>query len=720
MNSVRIANSFVCIGPHGNCNDFSLRVVRYVPYKTWTKIKEVFPNAIEHKILMYTVDGVVRKPNIDDDGCLHCRMDKDAIMNLTSDIERWAKETKGNFALKNLLDGKKISVGEIAIHNFDSAQSNCRLVHRDDITNFCKSVRLLVRLSKLRMSEYSELKNYVEKIAFPSYHSVVLDFEKQSNARLLQSIRSLTCCEHKRVIKSAIFDSTAVDGEVQQRCQLSNNIAVLSDEEYNSYITALAELLIVLNSDYHKQEGVEDDLKENLSSSTLFEDVKNFSTSCHPAITMASGGNISSDEVLLFSLDGNSKEFSIMPGFCNHETCKKDFVPLTQKKAEVIAESVSIDSIDAGGRNTGARRKSDCRIGSIAMTPIIVESDLEDYVDTADNRQKIRVFECKGDSALIDTLQSLRTVVGTPKSANDTGGLDLGLRRSTRKRRTKFPIGCITCEESIDIGLHHNIAALRLLLFQNCQIPLGCKLSFAISLGDDSEPKGLDITFDESSKTLNEIIDHLKTTDGSFGDVVDSNPSEHYFLLYQVDKGDKSGDIEATLMDSFLQVSNIESPNSKGNTAKGGKKRKRSLERGFQGSLLQSSTAPRVVDEQKSRERDDSRCRIDDSKGDRTRARLNSVISDDEIDDVPTNAEKDTVSDFSDVEVATVPSPPPQDASYSKIGDERQMELVCKLIELTDSKDESRCFEAISWAIKSNPKFSEEEVMDAALSKLFG
>ena len=85
---------------------------------------------------MFTVNGEPRKPNNEEDGCIYCQKEKDAIKTLTSDVERWAKETKVNTSLKKLLDGKKISLGEIAFHNFDSAQNNCRLVHRDDIGIF--------------------------------------------------------------------------------------------------------------------------------------------------------------------------------------------------------------------------------------------------------------------------------------------------------------------------------------------------------------------------------------------------------------------------------------------------------------------------------------------------------------------------------------------------------------------------------------------------------
>lgn len=719
MNSVLNAHSIrFYIGSHGNCNDFSARIVRYVPNKTWAKVKKVFPNAIDHKVLIYTVDGKVRKPNVEDDGCVYCREERDAIKNLTSDIEKWAKETKDNSILKKLLDGKKISVGEIAFHNFDSAQNNCRLVHRDDIANLCKSVRLLGRISKLKILDNSEMKTYVENIAFPSYHSVVLDFEKQPHARLLQSLRSLTCCEHKRVIKSAIMDTFEIDGELQQRHQLSDGIAVISDEEYNSYINSLAKLLIILNCDYQKKEDAEEGLQGN--STTLFDDVKRFAVSYHPAITMTVGENVPSDEVLLFSVDGNSKAFSIVPGICDHETCKKDFVPIIQKNIGVVVESVSVDSTDTGGeQNRNAGRKTDCRVGSIAMSPIVVESDLEDCADTLCDTQPIRVFQYKADSELIDAMQSLRTVVGLPNSDNNES-LNFGLRRSSRKRKAKFPVGCITREFKIDIGLHHNVAALRLLLYQNCQIPLGCNLSIALVSDNDSPPKSLEIAFDWSKETLNDLVNRLKILEGIVSNSLESNPSEHLFLLYDDAKDDNSGDIETTLMDSMLQISNIESPDSENKPSEGKRQRKHSSERGFQGTLLQSSTTSCLADEQKSTDGDGSCCQIEaKSKNVGKRQRSNTIISDDEIGTQNIMVETDVISDFSDGEIAIIPSPSAQVKLCSEIGDDQKMKLVCKLIELTASKDESCCFEAVSWAIKSNPKYGEAEIIDAAYAKFF-
>jgi len=360
----------------------------------------------------------------------------------------------------------------------------------------------------------------------------------------------------------------------------------------------------------------------------------------------------------------------------------------------------------------------------IAMKPIVVESDLEDSKDTKDtkdtkdkaNTLSIRVFQYLEDSELDDALQSLRTVVGLPNSDNNEG-LNFGLRRSTRKRKSKFPVGCITCEETIDIGLRYNVAAIRLLLLQNCQIPLGCKLSISAFPGGDSPPKGLDIAFDWSKKTLADLVMELiLETGGDFG--VESNPSEHVFFLYKADKDNKSGEIENTLMDSMLQIANIGSSDSKSNTTVAKKSRKRSSERGFQGTLLQSSSTSRPTGDQKDGDGDDSCCEVEaDPKKVERRPRSNTLVSDDEIETQRPMIEKDAVSDSSDGEVAIVPSPPRPVKRRNTITDDQKMELVCKLLQLTNSTDQSACFEAISWAIASNPYYSEAEVMDTALDK---
>lgn len=707
---------------HGNCTEFSLRIVRYVPCRTWTKVKKVFPNAIEHKVSIYSEDGTSRKPNIEDDGCVHCRMERNATNNLIVDIEKWAKETKENFSLKKVIAGQKYSREEIALHNFDRAQNNCRLVHRDDISNLSRSVRLLSRVSKQKINDKIELKTFAENIAFPVSNSFVMGFEKQPCARLFHSLRSLICREHKRVIKSAIVDSSGSDGETKQRHKISAQIAVLSDEEFNAYIDSLVRLLLILNRNSNNNQHNADHILQPRSL-PLLDDVKKDATSCFPEITkIIRGENTAAGEVLSISLDGNSNAVSIMPGLCEHGTCKKKF-SLFQKKNPNTGENDSEDSGERREKKRSEGEKRDCRLGTAAMRPIVVESDLEDCTttDPVDSTSVIRVYQFTDDSETIDVLQSLSTAAGFTNS-DQYEGLNFGLRRSTRRRKTRFPIGCITDEKKINIGLHHNVAALRLLLYQNCQIPLNCKLSIAVILDNVLPPKSLEIAFDGSTETLSELIERLKVTGDDAYNLLETNAAEHVFLLYQVDKDCKPGDIETVLMDSLLQVSNIESPDSKSNPKKA---KSRSSERGFQGTLLQSSTSSRTVGEEANKVGDSLSCCQSEESPNNLEIGLKSKksVAENKMEESPSRSTKvklGVMSNYSsDDEVTIVPSPLPQLKMCNEIDDAKKMELVSKLMKLSESNDESCCFEAVSWAMKASPEKTEAAIVDSALSKLF-
>ena len=188
-------------------------------------------------------------------------------------------------------------------------------------------------------------------------------------------------------------------------------------------------------------------------------------------------------------------------------------------------------------------------------------------------------------------------------------------------------------------------------------------------------------------------------------DSLKSNPSKHFFLLYQIDNDDE--DIETTLMDSLLHVSNIESPNPKNSQAERKRARKSSSERGFQGTLLQSSTTAKTSGEQNK-----PFSPIDaDSNSVRKRPRSNTIISDDENNEsqtATTTAGKDVVSDSSDGEVAI---------TSNEIGDDQKMKLVSQLVELTGSQNESACFEAISWAIEAYKGNGKGQIIDGAFAK---
>jgi hypothetical protein len=290
----------------------------------------------------------------------------------------------------------------------------------------------------------------------------------------------------------------------------------------------------------------------------------------------------SSEEVLLLSLDGSEKQFSLQPaGLCSCDTCAKEFAPLIQMQKpdqEDNIENVSVDSTDGNATTTSSKKRAGM---GTTNDPIVIDFDSD-----PEGEKKVRVFEYKANSELDEALSSLRTAAGlTP--GNDTDALGGFVRRSTRKRKTRYPVGCIVGEKTVEVGNHHNVAALRLLLFQNCEIPISSQISVAVDSETLDLPVGRQMDFSCNGKSLVEIVKELRGITEESGKP-NSDESDEYFVLYR-DEREDSKEIEASIMDSLLEAANLDQSNKKSSNSKD--KRKRSSERGFRGTLLQSSSS---------------------------------------------------------------------------------------------------------------------------------
>lgn len=489
-------------------------------------VRKVFPDAIEHRKLRMSCDENNGKPILDDDGCSLCQKEKDVLKSLKSGIETWARETRDNRILKKLLDGNRTLTREIAVHNFTCAQSGCRLVHCDDISNWRKMVISAGKACKRKSNDSEEFRIYIENIAFPNYHSVVLEFERKPIERLLHSLRSLICREHKLVMKSSIFQEHDKDDSDSKGNQLSTNIVVLSDEEHNAYVWSLSGLLTILNED------IEDSHAEDYAYKTG-NDIQHITRcSYHPAITRRpeSKGTMT-DNVIVFTLDGSSKEFFLATGVCTCENCLKEFGPLQQQK-----QSEQDDYVDNVSEDSKERSKSfeDSKMGSLASDPIVVESDTE---EGKMNTQQLRVFEFKAESSIGDATYSLQITAGSSSICEAEPQSTGFLRRSTRKRKTRYPTGCILREDSINVSLEHNMAALRLLLYEKCEVPLAGSALYIVNL-NNGEPWTIDIPITSNEKSLLEIVDPVRPYE------LDS--FENIMILYQKLEKDES-DLNVTL-----------------------------------------------------------------------------------------------------------------------------------------------------------------------------
>lgn len=512
-------------------------------------------------------------PILEDDGCPLCQKEKDSTKSLKNWIEIWARETRDSPLLKKLLDANRTATREIAGHNFERAECGSRLVHCDDISNWRKSVMSAARICKRKFSDSYELKLYIENLALP--RNEALGSRSDPVGRLLQSLRPLICDEHKLVIKGAVFQRSDEGAGGNQYHQLSPSIVILSSGEHDAYTSSLSKLLAILYENCGNSYGADMSLiRDEYQMNEQIQ--KTTRHSYHPQIAVLPENEVVMNDVLLLSLEGSSKSFSIFPAVCECRTCLNEYVSLYQQNQS--EEEECVEKVPNDGNETVNNFLR--RLG-LASDPIVVESDNE---EGKMNTHKMRVFEFNAVSSVKDAADSLREASGSPQDGEvEMQPSSIFLRRSSRKRKTRFPTGCILREDSIDINLGHNMAAVRLLLFEKCEVPLAESMVYIVNL-NSCDPLIIDVTTASSEKSLEDIIDQKRDENNSGG----LNPLENFMILYKNLEKDDSRDLHETLIESLLQAANLElseiSSDSKG-------KRKRQSERGFQGTLLQSSSS---------------------------------------------------------------------------------------------------------------------------------
>jgi hypothetical protein len=522
--------------------------------------------------------------------CKECDHDQAATAYLFLQLQNWAKKIQNHPDLKLLYDNKGAMSSESLVHNFTVGKQGCKLVDRADIQTWRKVVHELAKDSSSALGKaknLDDLKNDVESLAFPSHHRVVLEFETQPVERLFTSLRSLICQQHHCSIQSALFQDirvTASDGEDPHKRKLSNEIAVVPNTQYFLFIRSLADLLDLLNSDDTTRDAgsenspLEIDDDENGESVNL-RSIRETLESYHPGIRRTQEDeDIDPEDPSSFYLEESDKSFVISPTICDCKSCELAFLQQREDNEQERKDC------KPSGKGTGKKNGA----GSAADQPILVESDAE---DEQPKTFELRVYELDHGASVEEAIPNLREISAIPQEpAQSPPGTLLGFisRRSTRRKAARYPNGKLLGEAAVKVAPHYNIAALRLLLFEQCEVGIDTKLYVLVSTEDDGNVKYVEIEGDSVAKQLSEYIENLDN-ESKFDDSESSDPFASVVLLYQkddiidLDKSDRNTDI----MDHLLEISNINK--SKGNTARDGKARNRPAERGFSGTLLGSS-----------------------------------------------------------------------------------------------------------------------------------
>ena len=610
--------SFTHAGSHRNSNELNKKNrVGWVSWNNWVLLKKIFPHAIEHKQKRVSIEENNPWDN-QDSGCAACRGEKEALETMKGRLSDWAKGTKQNFELKELIDGKRTFSRDMEVHNFTCAINGCRLVHRADIQTWRKGIKTINTTRKTKSMDINQLKDFVVSAMFPNTHAVVLEFERLPVERLLASLRSLICREHKRVIKDAIFKSGSgnsaakhekrspskpEDSEVSKpenndasnfedssHC-LADGITVLSDVEYRAYINSLADLLNILYPEKTAcPVGSASDPVQFDDDKPYLKDIEANTNSYHPAINMSIGRDEEkvADGLLIFSLESSCKEFQLTPAVCSCPTCAKEFAPVKHRvnfEDEDKIESISIDS----GDDSKPAAKKFRGAGTASSDPIVVEMDVDDYHSSSPGTFPLRAFEVHETNSVDEALSQLQVVSALPKE-EESGGLTKFLRRSSRSRKTHYPSGPLLREDSIHVGMHHNFAAVRLLLYEKCEVPLsGRKVTLVLSAGDGTH-RVQNLISEHNPKLLSDLVEILKgQVEQKDASPLNFDPSKHLVILYQRDTDFSASGFQDSLLDSFLQTANLESSDASDKNKD--RKRNRPSERGFRGTLLSSSSS---------------------------------------------------------------------------------------------------------------------------------
>jgi hypothetical protein len=251
----------------------------------------------------------------------------------------------------------------------------------------------------------------------------------------------------------------------------------------------------------------------------------------------------------------------------------------------------------------------------VANNPIDIDHEVisvlvsPSYVD-------VKVLDVESDGDLDYVLTFLISNAGTPMS-KELEDSQSHLRRSCRKRISRYPVGCILDEETMEMKLDSNIAAVRLLLLERCTKGTLFSLDHSLKLvienpnagknsvlavssevnGErkdsglmvDSPPmiKAIDLTFDVNNKTLREICEE------GMGIPFDNTMSISIARQANVEKSANSIPID-DLMGHLLSLATSTVEGDHSNASKRSKRTR--TEKGFRGTFLSSSDPVNDVD----------------------------------------------------------------------------------------------------------------------------
>lgn len=558
---------------------------------TWEALGEIFPRAVEHKI----------ERTVDDSNPTFVCHECEAVSN----VEEFLRER-----VKTVITASRVSKSSGPYHaqrlvndelHGGSKAESYRIVHEDDIGSWQALLAGYAAYEQKKTAEPVEA--YVKEVLRASTESSLLplllanagmvDQDEDGLLGLLAStIRPIVCTAHGKPISNAVFDTLKTD--LAGEPELNGRVAVLDEDRYLAYLAELTAVLgTIVNPDVGALHGdVDRSYDEEVEEAMDFCRRMKLDV-LHPKCTKrlpTQSANGSSESFTCTSNEAGMR-FLLTPFTCKDEECNQLF--------DLWQESE--------GRKKWSTKCPSTRSTESATTPvIIVDSDIEEIPgDTF----SLRVFVAESGASSDAALSGLSQCIGLPMDEPDSGSLSV--RRSRRKRTSRYPVGAIVGEDTIQFDLQHNIAALRLFLLERCggepAYELDHDLKLVVSLATAESPilldaiidvdgmvpaplppKVIDLSFAMNDKTMRQVCESAlgeKIGKSSLGDKI--------FLLRVPDKDPTAVDITSDeIMEHLIKASNALAPDNKRlASGKNGNKTTRA-ERGFSGTLLSSRPNP--------------------------------------------------------------------------------------------------------------------------------
>ena len=244
----RVNTKITC--EHGNCHAMhKRRSVRLIPRSIWSKILQVFPDAIPHKF----------EPKMEEalGNCSACFQEKQREEQFPLQLTEWKNQVKqpgtltdlytkgGNDGETDICTPPEIDMFlELCAHSEDKTDKlTCYIVHCREIQKWRDAYDCIVKAKKAKKTN-----------DFIRMQLNTLLFKPFSDDACIRewNFRSLTCATHKRTVGFPFPDIDAINGDVNKlkewlSLMSASKFQLLLEDEFRSFITSLSALEEILH-----------------------------------------------------------------------------------------------------------------------------------------------------------------------------------------------------------------------------------------------------------------------------------------------------------------------------------------------------------------------------------------------------------------------------------------------------------------------------------------